>query len=151
MMSPKMDVRFCLTPFSPFPAYVLYRLYFIDSPLDRWFVLPNSQHISDSFLILGLLWFEILDSQVTIQHSHKKLKYNLEGSLDWVLFEYYYFGWTWLLEDISTQATSEFIKWKHWMGRKIKATVLFMWPTSWNTDISWFCYSDNNLFLVACF
>ena len=30
----------------------------------------------------------------------------------------------------STQATSEYIKYKHWMCQKIKATVFFMWPAS---------------------
>ena len=44
-------------------------------------VCTNSQHISNSFLILGLLCFEMLDSQVTIQHSHKKRKDSLNQAL----------------------------------------------------------------------
>ena len=34
------------------------------------------------------------------------------------------------------------------MRQKIKATVFFMWPASWNTDVSSFYYSDVNLFLI---
>ena len=31
------------------------------------------------------------------------------------------------------------------MSRKIKTTVIFMWPASWSTDISSFYYSNINL------
>ena len=37
------------------------------------------------------------------------------------------------------------------MWQKIKTTVsyiFFMWPVSWNQDISLFCYFDINLFLI---
>ena len=34
------------------------------------------------------------------------------------------------------------------MCRKIKTTVLFVWPASWRTDISSFYFSDINLFLI---
>ena len=34
------------------------------------------------------------------------------------------------------------------MCHKIKTTVFFMWLASWNTDISSFYYSGNNLFLI---
>ena len=61
-------------------------------------------------------------------------------------------GWISVPEDTSTQVTSEFIKCKHWLCRKIKTTVFFMWPASWRTDISSFYYSDINLLLInyAC-
>ena len=50
--------------------------------------------------------------------------------------------WTWVPEDTSTQATSEFLKCKQWMCPKIKTTVFFMWSAFWSTDISSFYYSD---------
>ena len=61
-------------------------------------------------------------------------------------------GWTWVSEDISIHPTSELIKCKHWMCHKIKATVFFMWPDSWSTNISSFYYSYINLFVIdyAC-
>ena len=39
-------------------------------------------------------------------------------------------GWTWVPEDTSSQATSTYIKCKHWIWRKVrmvKTTVLFIW------------------------
>ena len=54
----------------------------------------------------------------------------------------------WVPEDTSTQATSEYIKCKHQKYRKIKATILFIWPAYWSTDISSLYYSDINLFLI---
>ena len=57
-------------------------------------------------------------------------------------------GWTWVPENTSTKATSESIKCKHWMCRKIKTTVFFMWPASRSTDISSFYYTDITLFLI---
>ena len=39
-------------------------------------------------------------------------------------------GWTWVPEDTSTQATSAYIKCKHWIHREVrmvKTTVLFIW------------------------
>ena len=62
------------------------------------------------------------------------------------------FGWTWVPEDTSTQATSAYIRCKHWMCRKIKTTVFFTWPAYLSTDISSSYCSDFNLFLVdyAC-
>ena len=58
------------------------------------------------------------------------------------------YGWTYIHEDTSTQATSEYIKRKHWKYRKIKNTVLFMWSTSWGPGTSSFHCSDINLFLI---
>ena len=62
------------------------------------------------------------------------------------------YDWTWVPEGTSTQATLEFIECKHWMYRKIKTTVFFIWPASWSNDISSFYYSDIYLFLIyyAC-
>ena len=54
----------------------------------------------------------------------------------------------WVPENTSNQATSEYIKCKHWRYWKIKTTVLFMWPTSWSPDISSFYCSDINLLLI---
>ena len=84
-------------------------------------------------------------------HSHKKRKNSLEGSLDLVLFgaELELLVLVLRYEDTSTQATSEFIKCKHWMCRKFKTVAFFMWPASWRTDISSFYYSDINLFLIG--
>ena len=56
--------------------------------------------------------------------------------------------WTWVPEDISTQATPELIKWKYWTFWKIKTTVFFIWSTSWSTDLSSFYYSGIDLFLI---
>ena len=55
-------------------------------------------------------------------------------------------GWTWIPENTSTQAVSEYIKCKHWMCEKIKATVFFMRPDPWSTDISLFYCSDISVF-----
>ena len=75
-------------------------------------------------------------------HSHKKQKDNLEGSLDRVLFAAEPEFPNILVPRHSlkamTQATSEFIKCKHWNCRKIKTTVFFMWPASWYIFILWF-------------
>ena len=57
-------------------------------------------------------------------------------------------SWAWVPEDTSTQPTSEFIKCKYWMYRKIKITVFFMWLAFWSSDISSFYCSGINLFLV---
>ena len=77
-------------------------------------------------------------------HSHKKRKDSIEGSPDRVLFavelEF--------SKILSTQATSAYIKCKHWMCRKIKTFVFFLWPASWSADISYFCCSGINLFLI---
>ena len=57
----------------------------------------------------------------TLFHSHKKRKDSREGSLDRVLFAAE-------LEDTSAQATSAYIKCKHWMCWRVsmvKTTVLF--------------------------
>ena len=56
------------------------------------------------------------------KHSHKKWKDSLAGSLDRVLFaaELEFPKYT------STQATSEYIKCKHWMCGKMKTNVLFL-------------------------
>ena len=84
---------------------------------------------------------------IALNHSHKKRKDSLEGSLGQVLFaaelefpkilgSSIICRWTWVPENTSTQATSEFIKCKHWMYR----------------NISLFYYSDVNLLLIdyAC-
>ena len=73
-----------------------------------------------------------------------KRKDCLEASLVQVLFA----DWIWVAKDTNTQATSEFINCKHWKYRKIKTTVLDLWPTSWSPGTS-SCYcSDINLFLI---
>ena len=60
----------------------------------------------------------------------------------------YFFRLNLRSEDTSTQPNSEFMKCKHWICRKIKRTVFFMWPASWRTTISSCYYSDINLFLI---
>ena len=60
-------------------------------------------------------------------------------------------SWTWIPEDTSTHATSEYIKCNNCMCRKIKTTAFFMWLGSWCTDISLFyCFDANvcNMFLI---
>ena len=87
---------------------------------------------------------------IHIHHSHKKRKDSLEGSLDRVLFAAE-LEFPKIL--VPTQATSEFIKCKHLMCRKIKATVFYILYYSGSTDISSFYYADINLFLIdyACY
>ena len=58
---------------------------------------------------------------LVLDHNLKKRKDGLEGSLDWV-----YLRPNLNSRRYSTLATSEYIKWKHWMFRKIKAIVFVL-------------------------
>ena len=67
----------------------------------------------------------VADSREVYQHSHKKQKDSLEGSLGSSII----CGWTWVLEDTSTQAISAYIRCKQWMCwrvRLVKTTVSFI-------------------------
>ena len=84
----------------------------------------------------NLIWQEKVNQNIVIR----------KGKIVWKVV---FCGWFWGLEDSSTRATSDFMKCKHWMCRKIKTTVFFIWPVSWSTDVSSFYYSDVNLFLIG--
>ena len=57
-------------------------------------------------------------------------------------------AWTWVPKGTSTQATSEYMKCKHWMCQKMKTTIYPYVLASWCNDIS-FCYCSNiNPFLT---
>ena len=65
-------------------------------------------------------------SSLTLHSSIVIRNGKIVWKVDWIE---YYCGWTWVPEDTSIQATSEYIICKHWKYRKIKTTVLFMWAT----------------------
>ena len=74
-------------------------------------------------------------------HSHhKKRKDSLEGSLDWLLFV------------VELEFPKVLVPRLPQNSSNVNTTVFFMWPASWSTDISSFCYSGINLFLIdyAC-
>ena len=97
----------------------------------------------------------VVDLYKKLKRYTKTWRWHIHKDLLSIIYEYrssINYGWTWVPEGTSTQATSEFIECKHWMCRKIKTTVFFMWPASWSNYISSFYYSDINLFLIhyAC-
>ena len=66
-------------------------------------------------------------------HSQKKQKDSLDGILDWVLFAAEFDFLKIIVSRLSILSIlklsiSTYIKGKHWMCRKIKTIVFFMWP-----------------------
>ena len=91
------------------------------------------------------VFFGKLFCKACLNHSHKKMKDSLEGSLVRVLFASE-LEFPKILVPRLPQNTSN-VKIES-TNQKIKTTVLFAWTTSWSPDISSFYSSDINLFLI---
>ena len=99
--------------------------------------------------IVCSLWFCSYFTKTICKTTHSCHNISIRtGKIVWKVSESSIIcSWIWVPEDTSTQAISKCIKCKHWMCRKIKIIVFFVWPAPWSTDISLFYCSDINLFL----
>ena len=107
--------------------------------------------------ILFLLYLNDLPDNIisnmwqNLNHSDKKRKDSLKGSLDRVLFAAELEFPKILVPGLPKNSSNVNIE---WAGKSVicKTTVFFVWPASWSIDISSFYHSDINLFLIdyAC-